>query len=126
MLCIIGLYGCKKNGSSSPSNNQPAYIGKWAVQDEVIWHTFVGTLYKDTIPGKPGEYIEFKTDGTVHEAFYHNGEFSYFTFNYEVINGVLFCNDFPSGSKVIVSGNTLTIDASDDTNVESIWWHYKK
>lgn len=125
-ICLIGLCGCKKSGGSTPTNNQPPYIGKWAVENEVIWHTTSGTLYKDTIVGKPGEYIDFKADGTLNEAFYQNGEFSYFTFNYEVINGILYCNDFPNNSKIIVSGNRLTIDASDNTNIESIWRHYKK
>ncbi len=125
-LCLISLYSCKKSGGSSPTDNQPAYIGKWKLESRVNWHTFSGTLYKDTMEAHPGEYIEFKADGTLTECNYAGGDLHYLPFNYQVINNVLLCSDFPDGTKVKLTGNNLTLDASDPSNSESLWWNYKK
>jgi hypothetical protein len=96
-----------------------------------VWHRAngspTGTLYKDTIAGLPGEYVEIKTDGTLTECFNSNGELSYLSNPYQVVDNILYTDDFPSNSVVQVSGNTLTIAAVDEPdNTESLWWHYKK
>jgi len=119
------FFGCKKSGDS-PSNNQPTYIGKWTFVNSVTWYTVNGRLYKDTTLAHTGEYVELKSDGTLTECSYVSGDLKYETFNYQVIDGKLYCTEFPSITKVIVSGNTMTFDASEPSNVESIWWHFKK
>jgi len=126
LACMAVLFSCSKGGDSKPTDSQPNYIGRWSLVNKVNWHTTNGVLHKDTIPGKPGEYIEFKVDGTVTESFYVNSQFTYSTFSYSVANGGLTCDDFPPESKISVSNNALTIDASEPSNVESLWWHYKK
>jgi len=124
--CILIFFACKKSGDSNPSATQANYIGRWPLKNEVAWHTSPSGLKKDTITGLAGEYIEFKTDGTLTESHFTSGQFYYSTFNYEVTSGILYCNDFPPGSKLIVSGTTLTIDASEPSNSQSLWWNYKK
>lgn len=128
IIVILSMYisGCKKSGGSSSGDDTPAYIGKWTLVNRINWHTSSGTLHKDTTAAHTGEYIEFKKDGTLTECNYAGGELNYLPFNYQVINNVLYCSDFPDGTKVKISGGNLTLDASDPSNVESLWWNYKK
>lgn len=127
LVCCTILLGsaCKKDGNT-PSENKKPYIGKWMYEYGVDWHMWIGTLHKDTTLAHPGEYIEFKTGDSLTDCQYHNGNLYYYTLRYQVINGILYCDEFPDSSKLIVSGNTLIIDASEPSNTQSLWWHYKK
>ena len=122
------LFGCSKSGGGGNQNgSQPNYVGRWSFANKINWHTYNGVLYKDTIIGKTGEYIEFKSDGTVTQAYFDGqSNLQTYTMNYQVIGGRLICNDFPGESKLSVSGSTLTIDASEPSNAESLWWHFRK
>lgn len=126
ITALVMIVACKKSSDKPSSDDKPSYIGKWPHAYNVDWHMWVGVLQKDTFPAHTGEYIEFKTDGTLTECIYAGGDLNYSTFNYQVINGILHCDDFPDSSRLIVSGNNLTIDASEPSNQQSLWWHYKK
>ncbi len=126
LIGVLYFTDCKKGGST-PSSNQAAYIGKWSAYESVSWERQFTTepYHIDTAFGIPGEYLNIKADGTATEREWTGSRFDSTTVYYKVIGDSLVEPNFPDGSKIAVSGNTLSISYNNEPH-EKLFWYYKK
>jgi hypothetical protein len=112
-IAVTAVVGCSKNGSTPSS--QASITGKWKVAKFVDWWWNGGSQLRDTIAGDPGEYIDFRSNGTVYCYDWYEGgiarEYKYDTLSYE-INGTTIVIQNKSGW-----ADTANIQKLTDTSV---------
>ncbi|MEJ7609639.1 MAG: hypothetical protein WKF88_00520 [Ferruginibacter sp.] len=70
---------CKKNTDNKTSAPPDKVIAKWNYVSERIVHYNNGTTTDWTVTGKPGDYIEFTTDGRLEG--YVNTQYRHYTYS---------------------------------------------
>lgn len=64
LMAVFSLAGCKK-GEEEKTTAQKI-LGKWNIAMKESTETINGLAEKDTDTGKPGEYLDFRTNNTVY------------------------------------------------------------
>jgi hypothetical protein len=81
----MGLFSCKKESTApapTPKTTQEKLLGKWNWISEVVNHYYGGMPHITTYNFPAGDYMEFKTNGTVAQS--HSG--TAITYGYGVID----------------------------------------
>ncbi|MCX6210808.1 MAG: hypothetical protein NTZ59_15220 [Bacteroidetes bacterium] len=93
---IIVLLSFKKEDTTS--TNASLIIGKWNYYRAITWTTPANSSFvkKDTTYNKPGEYIDFRTDGKVYSCEWYSNGFHYSTQPYTVSGNNLLTKDSTS------------------------------
>lgn len=61
----ILMTSCKKDDETTTTQKIQA---RWNFQKQINYENDMGVIYRDTITGSAGDYVEFKTDGKVYSS----------------------------------------------------------